>query len=113
MILFSPVLFSLDRALRWCVFYAVLFSLSFCLGALVLLCFYPREISLHSSSLELAGSQKGRRPLPYELIGSGPLALKASHALGWVARLADELVVISYNSRPDIDVKQTEIFTSA
>ncbi len=51
----------------------------------------------------------GKRSLPYEMIGSGPLALRPSPAFGWIARLADELNVIAYNSRPDIELPQAQI----
>lgn len=49
---------------------------------------------------------------PYESIGSGGLALHPSHPFGWVSRLASELVLIAYNSRPDVDAKDAKILIS-
>ncbi len=54
----------------------------------------------------------GRTSFPHEAIGSGGLALHPRHALGWVSRLADELVLIAYNSRPDVDPKEAKILFS-
>ncbi len=54
----------------------------------------------------------GRSFFPYEAIGSGGLALHPRHALGWISRLADELVVIAYNSRPDIESTNAKILIS-
>jgi hypothetical protein len=48
----------------------------------------------------------------YEAIGSGGLALHPRHALGWVSRLADELALIAYNSRPDIESKNAKMLLS-
>lgn len=59
-----------------------------------------------------SAQKAGRTFFSYEAIGSGGLALHPRHALGWVSRLADELVLIAYNSRPDIDPKEAKILFS-
>ena len=43
-----------------------------------------------------------RIPLyPYELIGSSALALNEYHTSSWARRIANELLVLGYNTRPD------------
>lgn len=109
MIVFPPVKFSLDTLLGRSVFYAAVISSFSVLVLLVLLFTYPWKSSVDVSRGQEAFLQTNKRSFPYEMIGSGPLELKASHALGWVARIADELSLIAYNSRPDSDLKQTQI----
>jgi hypothetical protein len=53
--------------------------------------------------------KSGRSAFPYEAIGTGGLALCSRPALGWVSRLSDEVILLSYNSRPDIDSKDASI----
>ncbi len=61
----------------------------------------------------MGSMQKGGRTFfPYEAIGSGAMALRPRHALGWVSRLAEELALIAYNSRPDIDAGEAKILIS-
>jgi hypothetical protein len=50
-----------------------------------------------------------KTPFMHDAIGTGPLALRPSHAHGWVARLADELSLIAYNSRPGVSSKEAKI----
>ncbi|MEK7340052.1 MAG: hypothetical protein AABZ92_04990 [Verrucomicrobiota bacterium] len=38
---------------------------------------------------------------PYELIGSSALALNEHHTSSWARRIANELLVLGYNTRPD------------
>ncbi|MGL4540829.1 MAG: hypothetical protein ACRCU0_07660 [Candidatus Rhabdochlamydia sp.] len=38
---------------------------------------------------------------PYELIGSSALALHEHHASSWARRIANELLILGYNTRPD------------
>lgn len=56
--------------------------------------------------------QENTAHFPYESIGGGGLALHPRHALGWVSRLANELALVAYNSRPDIDTKDAKILIS-
>lgn len=43
-----------------------------------------------------------RTPLhPYELIGSFALALHENHTSSWARRIANELLILGYNTRPD------------
>lgn len=45
---------------------------------------------------------QARIPLhPYELIGSSALALNEYHTSSWARRIANELLVLGYNTRPD------------
>ncbi len=45
----------------------------------------------------------------HDAIGTGPLALRPSPAHGWIARLADELSLIAYNSRPGVSSREVNI----
>jgi len=54
-------------------------------------------------------SKNTASPFAYEAIGTGGLALHARHALGWVSRLADEVVIAAYNSRPDVASTQSSM----
>lgn len=46
--------------------------------------------------------EQKRKPLcPYELIGSSALALHEYHTSNWARRIANELLVLGYNTRPD------------
>ncbi len=70
----------------------------------------------NSNGFETQGSMSlhkgGKALFPYETIGSGALALHPRYAFGWVSRLAEELALIAYNSRPDIDPAQVKILVS-
>lgn len=109
MLIFSPAKWDIDRWMKQCVCLSTIALGAICTGLLLFYCFYPwngKEL-LPAGSL---GMQKGGRMLfPYESIGSGALALHPRHAFGWVTRLADELAVVAYNSRPDIDLKESKI----
>lgn len=65
------------------------------------------------STLEIQPAHQSR-PLSfsYESIGMGGLALHSRHAFGWISRLADELVLIAYNSRPDITFPEAQLLIS-
>ncbi len=65
-------------------------------------------------TMEKVGSQAKRTKthFPYESIGGGGLALHSRHALGWVSRLANELALIAYNSRPDVEAPDAKILIS-
>lgn len=46
--------------------------------------------------------ERVQKPLyPYELIGSSALALQEYHTSGWARRIANELCILGYNTRPD------------
>jgi hypothetical protein len=49
---------------------------------------------------------------PYDAIGSGGLTLNPRPALGWICRIADELFLIAYNSRPDVSERHSNILLS-
>jgi hypothetical protein len=84
-----------------------------CLGIVLLLLFIFYPLRGREGAIPGGATQKtGRFIFPYEAIGSGGLALHPRHALGWVSRLADELVLITYNSRPDVESKDAEILIS-
>jgi len=38
--------------------------------------------------------------------------LHPRHALGWVSRLSDEIILIAYNSRPDMDPRDADLLVS-
>lgn len=66
---------------------------------------YARE--RHEASQELFLSST--HPFPLESIGQGALSLRPSQAMGWIARLYDEVQVLAYNSRPDQSLKEAEM----
>jgi hypothetical protein len=76
---------------------------------MLLYCVPPWRAEAHVVQGVRSLQQGGRVSFPYEAIGSGALALRPQHALGWVSRLAEELVLIAYNSRPDASVRDAEI----
>ncbi len=80
-----------------------------CVCLLLFYCFYPWSMKKLPLTGNLGMQKGGRMLFPYESIGSGALALHPRHAFGWVARLADELAVVAYNSRPDADLKESKI----
>ncbi len=83
------------------------------LGVALILFFIFDPLHKKETSLSGGTSQKaGRFIFPYEAIGSGGLALHPRHALGWISRLADEVVLIAYNSRPDVESKDAKILIS-
>ncbi len=100
-----------DRWLKQSTYLAALFLGVLCVVLLLFILVYPRqgkEMPVYGG----AAQKTGRFIFPYEAIGSGGLALQPRHALGWISRLADELVLIAYNSRPDVASKDAKILIS-
>lgn len=54
-------------------------------------------------------SRNGSACYPYEAIGSGGLTINRRHALGWVSRIADDLSLLAYNSRPDVSSSDSQL----
>lgn len=54
---------------------------------------------------------KGKPLHPYELIGSSALALHEHHASSWARRIANELLLLGYNTRPDQPLPTSMIFS--
>ncbi len=81
-------------------------------GLVALYLVYPSTPGEQSGEGGQALQRKGRALFPYEAIGSGMLALHPRHPLGWVSRLADELILIAYNSRPDMNAQESKILLS-
>ena len=110
-LVFPPTSIQIDKCLKQGVYFAAIFMILLCAALLLFFLFYPfRGIETISSG---GNAQKtGRTFFPHEAIGSGGLALHPRHALGWVSRLADELVLVAYNSRPDVDPKEAKILFS-
>lgn len=46
---------------------------------------------------------------PLDAIGSGPLALHPRLPLGWMSRIAEEVTILAFNSRPDAMQKEAKI----
>ncbi len=78
-------------------------------GMLLFFFLYPWDSNGFAIQRTGSSQKGGRAFFPYEAIGTGALALHPRHALGWVSRLADELALIAYNSRPDIDSRDAKI----
>ncbi len=111
MLIFPPTSIQIDRYLKQSVYCAAIFLIVLSIALLLFFFTYPfkgKETTISGNS-----SQKiGRSFFPYESIGSGGLALHPRHALGWISRLADELILMAYNSRPDVDSKEAKILIS-
>lgn len=100
MILFPPLRVPWDRYVRWLWIGAVLFLGFVLMGMGVFVCMTSPVSDSHGG---LTGSHVPfNGPLfVHEMIGQGPLSLRPVHAYGWVARLAEEVRVMAYDSRPD------------
>lgn len=111
MLIFSSSTFQIDRLLEHSARLSMLALgiLSFLL--LSLFFFYPFS-SKESLNREIEGGKKNGTLFAYEAIGTGGLALHPRHALGWVSRLADELTLLAYNSRPDAISKEVKLLIS-
>jgi hypothetical protein len=108
---FPPITMPVDRWLKQSVNLAAVFFSG--LGVILVLFFIFYPLRKKETSIPGGFAQKtGRFIFPHEAIGSGGLALHPRHALGWVSRLADELVLIAYNSRPDVESKDAKILIS-
>ncbi len=108
MLIIPPAKLNIDR---WLALSAK--SAAFTLAAVtagLALCFCVPSSKNTAEMQGMGSTQKGGRVFfPYESIGSGGLALRPSHAFGWVSRLASELFLIAYTSRPDVDAKDAKI----
>jgi hypothetical protein len=111
-IIFSPVAFHIDRWLKQGVRLSVFLLAAVVLAAALLFLLYPWRSRAFESFSASAIQKGGKAQFPYESIGSGALALHPRYALGWVSRLADELALIAYNSRPDVHSEEAKILIS-
>ncbi len=112
MLIFPPSALHIDQWLKKCVCYAaVLFSAAI-LAALLFFFLYSGQTNGFAIQLARSSQRAEKTFFPYETIGSGALALHPRHALGWVSRLAEELVLIAYNSRPDREMMEAKILFS-
>jgi hypothetical protein len=61
--------------------------------------------------MHLSRGQKemARTLYPLDAIGSGPLALHPRLPLGWISRIAEEVTILAFNSRPDALQKEAKI----
>lgn len=68
----------------------------------------------HKVAMEGAGLKQrgGSVSFAWESIGSGALALRPTGGLGWVSRLSDEIIIIAWNSRPDIEPADAELLVA-
>lgn len=100
--------FDVDRLLKFCnlVLMALIPLLICC--ELVLLKFYPWENRFDSEEASMA-SALTYSPFPYESIGTGTLRLNAHQTWGWMSNLAKDLLVIAYNSRPDVSQGEAQV----
>ncbi|MBS0620381.1 MAG: hypothetical protein JSS61_02860 [Verrucomicrobia bacterium] len=73
---------------------------------------YPWKTGENARFRMGSNERRGVPSYAYEAIGTGALTLNPRHALGWVSRIADELVLIAYNSRPDINPAESTLLLS-
>ena len=112
MVIFPPLTLHVDRWLKQGAYLAAIAFGALCMSLLLFVLLYSWGAK-EETGLGAGKQQKGGRAFfPYEAIGTGGLALHPRHALGWVSRLVDELALLSYNSRPDIDSKEAKILLS-
>ncbi len=111
MLLISVLTLHIDRWLKQSARCA---AFAFCalLGLSLFLFFYRGGSSSRLAEVPMAMQKEGRLSFSYEAIGSGALALKPRHPFGWVSRLADEVVLVAYNNRPDVDPSKASILLS-
>ncbi len=112
MLIFPPSRLQLDRGLLQSVRIAVVAFIVLCVSLCIFFATYPwhtQEVAMQGLGLK---QKSGSMLFAYESIGSGGLALHPRHALGWVSRLADELALIAYNSRPDVLAKEAKLLIS-
>lgn len=112
MLIIPPTRLQIDR---WLKQGARIAALAF--GAVLLgLCLFYFVHPWKSNAFEMQGSRSiykgGKALFPYETIGSGALALHPHYAFSWVSRLAEELALVAYSSRPDIDPSQVKVLIS-
>jgi hypothetical protein len=103
---------NVDRLLKGaCIGIAAAIGLFF-LGWFLFIQLYPwdRDEGLEISSAR-AHSQSAP-PFSYEAIGTGALTLNPHATYGWVSEIARDLVIIAYNSRPDIPQKEASLLVS-
>jgi hypothetical protein len=108
-LIFPPSLLHIDRWLKQGAQCAAVALGAVVAGLLLFFFIYPWSSSGFITQGVGSMQKGGRTYFPYEAIGNGALALRPRHALGWVSRLADELTLIAYNSRPDVDSQEAKI----
>lgn len=102
----TSIKYDLSRLLRWAVW-----GCSAC-AALCLIWAVTQLVSAgqERESARVALSREAPKFLfPLDAIGSGPLALHPRLPLGWMSRIADEVVILAFNSRPDAVQKEAKI----
>lgn len=109
MLIFFPPLLHLDRWLKQSVHYAMIILILLGVGMTLFFFIYPWDANHSLIQNSCLGRKVEKMPFPYEAIGTGGLALYPHHALGWVSRLADELNLLAYNSRPDCSFADAQI----
>lgn len=111
LLIFSSAL-SIDKSLKHSAYCALLGLCAITLGLTLFWIAYP--LNPQSPAIQKTAQQqtRGKMKFTYEAIGSGGLALHPQYALGWVSRLADELLLIAYNCRPDTDPREAKILMS-
>lgn len=68
-----------------------------------------REVSKDRERMEESVAPLLVQSFPGEMIGQGPLRLRSVHASRWVARIAEELTLLAYNSRPDLKSDEMQV----
>jgi hypothetical protein len=111
MLIFPPVKFHIDRWLDQSVKISLWTLFALGVGLILFFFFYPWR-----SAVFVQGNRSVQKStqttFAYETIGTGGLTLHPRYALGWVSRLADEMVLMAYNSRPDAASKDAKMLIS-
>jgi len=63
----------------------------------------------HESARMTFAKQTPKFLFPLDAIGGGPLALHPRLPLGWISRIAEEVAIHAFNSRPDAVQKEAKI----
>lgn len=112
MLIFPSSKYQIDKCLDQGVRLSFFAIAVLCLTLALFFLLYPWK---YSESIWREGGLKQKSDstlFAYEAIGSGGLALHPRHALGWVSRLADELTLLAYSSRPDTTSKEAQMLIS-
>ncbi|MBY0529825.1 MAG: hypothetical protein K2P51_06500 [Rhabdochlamydiaceae bacterium] len=103
---------NIDRLLKGaCIGIAAAIGLFF-LGWFLFIQLYPWEADEGIEISSARALSQSAPPFSYEAIGTGALTLNPHATYGWVSEIARDLVIIAYNSRPDISQKEASLLLS-
>ena len=112
MIIFPSSRYNVDRLLERGIFFALVGLVGLLPLSLCVLFLFGSGGAKEGGALRKEVEGRALSVFAYEAIGTGSLTLNPRHPLGWVSRIAEELVLIAYNSRPDALQKDVTLLFS-